>query len=57
MNQSEHATNSTGLGIFWIYAGLLGKALESHIVSVKVGIYGMIHIGNIVFHTEKGEQS
>ena len=29
---------------------LLGKALESNIVSVKIGIHGMIHVGDIVFH-------
>lgn len=31
---------------------LLGKSLESDIVSVKVGIHGMVHIRDIVFHTD-----
>lgn len=29
----------------------LGKALESNVVSVEVGIHGVVHIGNVVFHT------
>ena len=30
---------------------LLGKSLKSNVVSVKVGKHGVVHIGNVVFHT------
>lgn len=35
---------------------LLGETLERDIVSVKVSKHGMIHIGDIVFHTVTAPQ-
>lgn len=32
-------------------SSLLGKSLKSNVVSVKVCKQGVVHIGNIVFHT------
>lgn len=29
----------------------LGKSLESNVVPVEVCKHGMVHIGNVVFHT------
>lgn len=35
---------------------ILGQSLQSNIVSVEVGIHGMIHVGDIVFHVVSKEK-
>lgn len=36
---------------------ILGQSLQSNIVSVEVGIHGMIHVGDIVLHAESKEKN
>lgn len=36
---------------------ILGQSLQSNIVSVEVGIHGMIHVGDTVLHAESKEKN
>lgn len=42
---------------FKFWSLLLGQSFQSNIISVEIGVHGMIHVGDIVFHAESKQNN